>query len=207
MRAILATALLAAALLACTPSANAEGTCKEWDVTFTGGICKGVQRKGKYCAHETMPPFDLSTVDAATCKSFYEAECKYNNNIQFDLGGTLKTGFCEASGDKPPAFCTTNPFTGFELTFDVPCSSDADCKSPDGPFVKCCDSLRKSVSAMCDVDAAKLDALVQEAAKDNPGGWSKCQKNDCVASTAASSHPISVVAIALISLGALLMAA
>ena len=206
MRAIVATALLASALLACTPSANAEGTCQDFDVTFTDGICKGVQRKGKYCKKEGYQPFDLSRVDLAQCKSFSEAECKKNNRMEFDLGGTLKAGFCEASGDKPPAYCTTTPFTGFEMSYDVPCSSDADCKSPDGPFVQCCDQIRKSVSAMCDVDAAKLDALVKEAAKENPGGWPICQNTNCV-STAASSHPISVVALALTSLGAMLMAA
>jgi hypothetical protein len=202
MRAIVATALLASALLACTPSANAEGTCQDFDVTFPGGICKGVQRKGKYCKKEGYPPWDFN-VDLARCKSFFEAECKKDQRTEFDLGGTVKAGYCEASGDKPPAYCTTAPFTGYRMFYDVPCSSDADCTSFD---VQCCDQIRKSVSAMCDVDAAKLDALVKEAAKENPGGLPTCQNTNCV-STAASSHPISVVALALTSLGAMLMAA
>lgn len=201
MRAIVATALLASSLLACTPSANAEGTCQDFDVTFTDGICKGVQRKGKYCKKEGLDVVDLGRVDLALCKSVMEAECKKNNQMEFDLGGTLKAGFCEASGDKPPALCTTWPFTGYELFYDVPCSSDADCTSF---HVQCCDQIRKSVSAMCDVDAAKLDALVKEAAKENP--VPTCQNTNCV-SAAASSHPISVVALALTSLGAMLMAA
>ena len=184
---------------------TASYKCMDLSIKPTKGLCKGVERKGKYCVG-----VNPSMADGAMASKYMqdmldgmpEESCKDGLKMS-GFCDAPKDGFCKAAGDKQPGYCTMVSYT--RAGPDIPCSSDADCTDEKMNQKQCCSSIKTYYSAACGDDTAKGDQVM---ADQKAKGY--CDADKCTPltpySAASAITPGPLVAFAVSTACALVMA-
>lgn len=200
MRVLVAGLVLAFA----APAVHAASyKCLDLTIKPTAGMCKGYERKAKYCVDTSSP--DTADATKASAKGsemlgYTTAEnCK--QAVQWALGDDCtKEGFCTATGD----FCKLTSVT--RAGPEIQCSSDADCTDEKFQQKQCCSVYKTMYNSACGSDSAKAD----KAATDAKGNGMCDDSDKCIplpTASASSITPNSMVALAVSTVCALVMAA